>query len=228
MSITVIGSGFGRTGTASLKRALEILGLGPCHHMEEVMTNPEQVAHWQAYVAGEPVDWDEVFAGYRAQVDWPGAHVWRELAAAYPDAKVIHSVRPEEAWWASFSSTIGRMFGGYREMPLPDHVKAMMDAMDVAIIKDTLGGDPTDKERALAAYRRRTEDVRAAIAPERLLVFDVAEGWEPLCAFLGVPVPNEPFPRVNSTQEFLDFFFEGKPLGDGKPLPTTPAAKESS
>ena len=217
MSIAVIGSGFGRTGTASLKRALEMLGFGPCHHMEEVMTNPDQVAHWQAYVAGEPVDWDEVFEGYRAQVDWPGAHVWRELAAAYPDAKVIHSVRPEEVWWTSFSSTIGRMFVGYKEMSLPDHVKAMMDAMDIAIINDTLGGDPTDKQRALAAYRRRTEEVRAAIPPERLLIFDVTEGWAPLCTFLGVPVPNEPFPRVNSTQEFLDFFFEGKPL---PPTPT--------
>jgi hypothetical protein len=212
MSLTVIGSGFGRTGTASLKRALEMLGFGPCHHMEEVMENPEQVPHWQAFVAGESVDWDEVFKGYRAQVDWPGAHVWRKLAAAYPDAKVIHSVRPEDAWWKSFSATIGPILLNYKAMPLPAHVTAMMEAMEIAIVEQTFGGELTDKESALAAYRKRTEEVRAAVPPERLLVFDVAEGWAPLCAFLNVAVPNEPFPRVNSTEEFLQFFDEGKPL----------------
>ena len=126
MPLMVIGSGFGRTGTASLKRALEILGFGPCHHMEEVMAHPEQVPHWEAIVAGEPVEWDEVFSGYRSQVDWPGAHVWRELAAAYPDAKVIHSHRPDEAWWKSFSSTIYKLFTIYKDVPLPPHVVAMM------------------------------------------------------------------------------------------------------
>jgi hypothetical protein len=210
--LAVIGSGFGRTGTASLKRALETLGFGPCHHMEEVMAHPEQVAHWQAYVAGEPVQWDEVFNGYRSQVDWPGANVWRELAQAYPDAKVIHSVRPEEAWWKSFSATIGKFFTIYKGMPMPPHVAAMLDAMHVAIVQRTLGGEPTDRERVLAAYRRRTEEVRAALPPDRLLVFDVAEGWAPLCAFLDVPVPDEPFPRVNSAEEFWQFFDEGKPL----------------
>src|SRR6516162_879591 len=99
MALQVIGSGFGRTGTMSLKRALEQLGFGPCHHMEEVLAHPEQVPHWQAIVAGRAVNWDEVFAGYRSQVDWPGAHVWRELTAAYPRAKVIHTVRPEDGWW---------------------------------------------------------------------------------------------------------------------------------
>ncbi|MGC9993114.1 MAG: sulfotransferase family protein [Candidatus Cybelea sp.] len=221
MSITVIGSGFGRTGTASLKRALEMLGFGPCHHMEEVMENPEQVTHWRAFVAGEPVDWGDVFKGYHAQVDWPGSHVWRELAAAYPDAKVIHSVRPEDAWWNSFSATIGRLFLNYKEMPLPPHVTAMMEAMEIAIVEQTFGGELTNKESALAAYRRRTEEVRSAIPPERLLVFDVAEGWAPLCAFLNVTIPNEPFPRVNSTEEFLQFFDEGKPL------PPTPKVKSS-
>jgi hypothetical protein len=212
MSLTVIGSGFGRTGTASLKRALEMLGFGPCHHMEEVMEHPEQVARWQAFVAGEPVDWSEVFKGYRAQVDWPGAHVWRELATAYPSAKVIHSVRPEDAWWKSFSATIGPILLNYKAMPLPHHVSAMMEAMEIAIVEQTFGGELTNKASALAAYRRRAEEVRAAIPPERLLVFDVAEGWEPLCAFLDVAIPNEPFPRVNSTEEFLQFFDEGKPL----------------
>jgi hypothetical protein len=214
LPLDVIGSGFGRTGTASLKRALETLGFGPCHHMEEVMLlHPEQVAHWQAIVAGKPVVWDDVFAGYRSQVDWPGAHVWRELSLAYPNAKVVHSVRQEDGWWTSFSNTIGKLFATYKDAPEPPppHILAMMEAMEIAIVQQTLGGSPTDRERCLAAYRRRTEQVRAALPPERLLVFDVREGWEPLCAFLGVPVPEEPFPRFNSTEEFWQ-------LMDGKPL----------
>ena len=212
MPLKVIGSGFGRTGTASLKRALETLGFGPCHHMEEVMSHPEQVARWEAYVAGEPVRWDEVFDGYNSQVDWPGAHVWRELAQAYPNAKVIHSVRPEDAWWKSFSATIGKFFAIYKDTPMPPHIVAMLDAMHVAIIQRTFGCEPTDREGVLAAYRRRTDEVRAALPPDRLLVFDVAEGWDPLCEFLGVPVPDTPFPHVNYAKEFWEFFDEGKPL----------------
>ena len=211
MSLAVIGSGFGRTGTASLKRALEMLGFGPCHHMEEVLAHPEQVAYWQAFVAGEPVVWDEVFNGYRSQVDWPGAHVWRELAVAYPKAKVIHSVRPEDAWWTSFSATIGKLFTIYKGLPTPPHVAAMLDAMEIAVVQQTFRCPPTDREGVLAAYRRRTEQVRAAIPPDRLLVFDVTEGWEPLCAFLDVPVPNGAFPHTNSTEEFWQLV-GGKPL----------------
>ena len=202
MPLGVIGSGFGRTGTASLKRALETLGLGPCHHMEEVLNHPPQVAYWQKVVAGQPVVWEEVFNGYRSQVDWPGAHVWRQLADHYPSAKVIHSLRPENQWWASFSNTIGKLLTVYKELPAPPHVAAMMSAMEIAIVKQTFGCPPTDRDGVLAAYRRRTEQVRSAIPPQRLLVFDVAEGWEPLCAFLGVCVPEGAFPRTNSTEEF--------------------------
>jgi Sulfotransferase domain len=210
MSLAVIGSGFGRTGTASLKRALEMLGFGPCHHMEEVLSHPEQVAYWQAVVAGKPVVWDDVFKGYRSQVDWPGAHVWRELAEAYPEAKVIHSVRPEDAWWTSFSATIGKVFTIYEHLPAPSHVAAMLHVMQIAVVQQTLGCPPTDREGVLAAYRRRTEQVRAVLVPERLLVFDVTEGWEPLCAFLGAPVPDGAFPRTNSTEEFWQQV-QGKP-----------------
>lgn len=204
MSLQVIGSGFGRTGTASLKIALEKLGFGPCHHMTEIFGHPEQVATWQAYVAGQPVDWGKFFEDYRSQVDWPGALAWRELAAAYPDAKVIHSVRPEDSWWASFSATIAQLISTYRDNDtLPPHSIAMMGAMETAFANQIFRGPCTDRDVALAAYRKHTEAVRAAIPPGRLLVYDVAEGWEPLCAFLGVAVPEEPFPRTNSTEEFL-------------------------
>ena len=116
MTLSVIGSGFGRTGTMSLKNALEQLGFGPCHHMEEVFEHPEQVQHWQVVAAGDTVDWNTVFEGYHSQIDWPGAHVWRDLAKTFPNAKVVHSVRPEESWWNSFSKTIGKFFATYEEM----------------------------------------------------------------------------------------------------------------
>jgi hypothetical protein len=202
MPLEVIGSGFGRTGTMSLKRALDQLGFGPCHHMEEVFAHPEQVPHWQALVAGGAVSWENVFAGYRTQVDWPGAHYWRELAGAYPDAKVIHTARPEELWWKSFSGTIGVLLADPGQLPFPPHMRDMM-AVAVRIVgEQTFGGSFADRDAALAAYRRRTAEVLAAIPADRLLVFDVADGWEPLCRFLGAPVPAMPFPRVNAPDEW--------------------------
>ena len=211
MALKVIGPGFGRTGTASLKRALEMLGYGPCHHMEEVFAHPDQVAHWQAMIAGNSTDWDAVFAGYHSQVDWPGAHYWRELAASYPAAQVILSTRPEEAWWKSFSATIGKLVSDPGQVTLPPHIKDMLAVGTKMIETETFGGPVTDRETALAAYRRRNAEVRAAIVPERLLVFDVAEGWAPLCRFLGVPVPNTAFPHINSTEEFWKLV-GGEPL----------------
>lgn len=202
MALSIIGSGFGRTGTRSLKDALDRLGFGPCHHMEEVLPNPTQIDHWCAVARDEPVAWDAVFAGYAAQIDWPGAHVWRELAAAYPHARVIHSVRPDETWWRSFDGTIGKFLAVYRDMTLPPQIRAMGDAIDTIVGTRTFGGRFADKDHAITTYRAREAEVRAAIAPERLLVFDVAEGWEPLCALLGVDVPDTPFPRTNNREDF--------------------------
>lgn len=201
-TLLVIGSGFGRTGTKSLKEALEHLGFGPCHHMHENIERPELVSHWQNVAAGKPVDWKEVFAGYRSQVDWPGAHVWRELSVAFPDAKVIHSVRPEDVWWNSFSQTIGKLGITYHRMQLPPHIRNMAEAAFEMIGQQTFNGKMADRDAALAVYNLRTRQVREAIPPERLLVFDVAEGWEPLCRFLNVPVPNRPFPHLNLRADF--------------------------
>jgi Sulfotransferase domain len=204
MALEIIGSGFGRTGTRSLKEALEVLGFGPCHQMDEVFENPSQVALWQAQVAGKAVDPADLFAGYRSQVDWPGAHVWRESAARFPKAKVLHSVRPEDSWWSSYSKTIGKLMTVYRDLPMPPHIKDMMQAADAMIVQGTLGGKPLDRDACLAAFRARQAEVEATIAPERLLIFDVAQGWGPLCAFLDVPVPDQPFPRRNDSVEFWD------------------------
>lgn len=201
MALKVIGSGFGRTGTMSMKAALGTLGFGPAHHMTEVMEHPEQIRHWKAIFSGEEVDWADVFEGYASQVDWPGAHVWHETSIAFPEAKVIHTERPEDAWWASFSSTIGTFFANADRMPLPPHVADVMKVMKNGFLRWTFT-DFTDRDSAIAAYRRNNARVRSTIPAERLLVFHVADGWEPLCRFLDVPVPDQPFPHQNVRDEF--------------------------
>ncbi len=209
MPLSVIGAGFGRTGTLSIKMALEQLGFGPCHHMHEVLEHPDQLPHWQALARGETVDWNTVFDGYGSSIDWPSAHYWRELAAFYPDAKVILSVRPAEKWWNSFSKTIKPILEMGDEIPDP-HVGAAMGMADEIITKQTFNNALDDQAAVLAAYRKRIDDVTAALPGNRLLVFDVTEGWAPLCAFLGKPVPDNDFPRSNSTAEFWESVRGGK------------------
>jgi hypothetical protein len=204
MSLKVIGSGFGRTGTMSTKMALEQLGFGPCHHMIEVMGNPAQPAIWARLAEGGDVNWAEAFAGYTSQVDFPGAAYWYDISAAFPDAKVIHTERPEEDWWASYSKTIGKFFALRESIPLPPPIAAIFASMDKLLIKDLFGG--LDRDTSIAAYRRNNEKVRATIPADRLLVFTPADGWAPLCGFLGVPVPDTPFPRSNPRDEFWAHF----------------------
>jgi hypothetical protein len=205
MALKIIGSGFGRTGTMSTKLALEQLGFGPCHHMVEVMENPAQPAKWKAIAAGQKVDWEDVFDGYRSQVDWPGAAVWQQTAAAFPDAKVLHTERPEDAWWNSFSVTIGKFFTNAPDLELPPHIAEIFQTMSDWFMKNTFDVH-ADRDKAIAAYRRNNEKVRDTIPAARLLVFDVKEGWEPLCRFLAVPAPATPFPRSNPRDEFWAHF----------------------
>lgn len=199
MSLKIIGAGFGRTGTLSLKTALETLGFGPCYHMMEVMGRPEHVAIWHRVAFGGPIDWDVLFKDFQATVDWPAARVWRELAQHYPDAKVLLSVRDPEKWWRSMSDTIYPAM----MMKLPDKAPPVMrQQMEMArklVATDTFNGRFEDKDYAIAVFRKHVDEVRAAIDPKRLLIYDVAEGWAPLCKFLGVAEPAEPFPRLNDT-----------------------------
>ncbi|SEM21124.1 hypothetical protein SAMN05443999_11574 [Roseovarius azorensis] len=205
MSLKIIGSGFGRTGTMSTKLALEQLGFGPCHHMVEVMQNPEQPAHWAAIAAHRPVDWEAVFHGYTSQVDWPGAAVWRQTTVAFPDARVIHTERPEVDWWRSFNTTISKFFTKAPAMDLPPHIQDIFRIMSGWFLKETFE-DHTDRDCAIAAYRANNQAVRDLIPADRLLVFHVADGWEPLCNFLDVPVPDTPFPRSHPRDEFWAHF----------------------
>lgn len=201
MALKVVGAGFGRTGTNSLKLVLEQLGFGPCHHMLEVRGNPAQQPYWHAAARGETMDWDAVFADYNASVDWPSARFWRELAAYYPSAKVLLSVRPEEDWFRSIDATILDRMRQYRTLPPGEERDRRWMAHEI-IVRQTFGGEIDDKAHILDVYRKHNAEVRRSLPADRLLTYDAAEGWDPLCAFLGVPVPVEPFPHTNTTAEF--------------------------
>lgn len=198
MDLQVIGAGFGRTGTMSMKAALERLGLGPCHHMLEVFTHPEQFQPWAAAVRGEPWDAEATLAGFRSTLDFPSCVVWRELAEANPDALVLLTTRSSESWWRSFDATIGPHMRDQPPDPAFPGVRDLFDALDEVVFSGRSG----DRDTAVAAFEAHNAAVVAEVPPERLLVHEVGAGWEPLCERLGLPVPDEPFPRSNSTEEF--------------------------
>ncbi|MDA0822552.1 MAG: sulfotransferase family protein [Proteobacteria bacterium] len=193
MTLSVIGAGFGRTGTLSMKSALEILGFGPCHHMVEVNSNVAQRDLWRAIAAGEDANWDLAFAGYRSCVDWPSAFYWRELSDYFPNAKIILTVRDAEKWYESVSHTI---FPSLQSSSDPASVGVKLIAQRV------FGGILNDKQHALDIYAKNIRNVQAAFDHDRLVTYKIGDGWEPLCRFLNVPVPTREFPQSNSTEEF--------------------------
>ena len=207
MTLSVIGSGFGRTGTMSLKLALEQIGFGPCYHMVEVFKNPAAPALWSA-AADDPAhaDWATIFEGYSSTVDWPNATYYQELAHAYPDAKVIHTERDAEAWYASTQATIFMDRGG----PPPNNA---MPEMFRKVIYRLFDGRMHDKDHVIGVYEAHNAKVRETIPAERLLVYHVADGWGPLCDFLGVPAPDGATPKVNSREEFAAMVARGGPPG---------------
>jgi hypothetical protein len=199
MVLQVIGSGLGRTGTKSLHEALTMLGFGPCHHMFEVFEHRETMPLWIEAGKGR-ADWDSIFEGYCSTVDYPSAAYWRELAARYPDAKVIHTLRDPDEWFESTQATIFRPDGNAATALKSDDVTGEFFR---SFVKPPLLDHLNDRDWLIDYFKLHTEEVKAAIPPERLLVYEVSEGWEPLCRFLGVPVPAEPFPSQNSRAEFI-------------------------
>jgi hypothetical protein len=189
----VIGAGFGRTGTESMKLALELLGLGPCHHMKEVLPNPEQLALWRSIANGDPPDWERAFAGYQSAVDWPSAYFWRELSGYYPDARIILTVRSPESWYSSMENTIFKVL---RESTDPASIGRKL------IMEKTFDGRIDDRDHVMAVYRENIARVQQAFTAERLLTYELGEGWERLCRFLRKPIPDTAYPVSNSTEEF--------------------------
>jgi len=210
--VKVIGVGFGRTGTMSLKAALERLGAGPCFHMIELIMGDRRerdLEQWVKVAERDPtLDWREVFDGWESTVDWPGASAWREMCDAFPDAAVLLNVREFESWYRSMENTIRAAkvtppgeLAPDANRPLPN--PALWGVIDALIWEGDFQGRFEDKAWVRRMYDDRIEEIRETIAPERLTVWTVGEdGWEPLAAMLDAPVPDEPFPRLHDTAEF--------------------------
>jgi hypothetical protein len=198
--LRVVGAGLGRTGTNSLKLALEQLLGAPCYHMFELIGHQEKLPAWEGAVAGGETDWEAVFDGYAATVDWPGCAFWRELRDANSDAMVLLSVRDPEGWWASMESTIVPILSG---PPIPgDPDGGRGQAMIKEMFRTRFTPDWADRERAIAAFEAHAEQVRSEVPAERLIEWRTGEGWEPICEGLGMAVPSAPFPHENASGDF--------------------------
>lgn len=198
MTLDVIGAGFGRTGTLSLRAALTTLGFGPVYHMLEVIRQPEMAADWLEALTDDTA-LTRVLRGYRSAIDWPACHFWRPLMRLHPEAKVILTLRDPEQWYRSIADTIYRVLS---QPPPPGMPHAQSTMTRRIVLDETFQGRLGDRDHAIAVFERHNRAVRETVPANRLLVFDVREGWEPLCRFLEVPVPAEPFPQTNSSAEF--------------------------
>ena len=213
----VIGAGLPRTGTLSQKVALEMLGFGPCYHMVNVLTDLPLAEQW-ARAMDEPADWEAIFGEHESTVDWPGSFFYRELADAYPDAKVVLSIREPEAWERSMLDTIWGLFHGHsvmahiskaREVVDPDWRAYMQLMQRMWSAQGVFSGPELQPGQLAGAITRYQEQVQRNIPEDRLLVWSVAEGWEPLCRFLDVEVPDAEFPRLNDSKMFVDRIIDG-------------------
>ena len=194
MALTIIGAGLGRTGTASLKVALETLGTGRSFHMSEVLSNPALGKDWIAAANGN-ADWDKIFDGYGSTVDYPGCTFWQELADYYPAAKIILTVRDPVRWFESTDETIMSelLARGIENSPFGELMKR--------VVFDTVDNRMRDKDYMVSYFENRNAEIIESVPADRLLVFRVREGWGPLCEFLDLPVPDEDFPHINSRDE---------------------------
>lgn len=204
MALKVIGAGIGRTGTLSLKAALERLLGAPCHHMVEFFKRPEDVRPWAQALEGRAVDWNGVLANYHAAVDWTAAAFFPELFEASPDAIVILSVRDTDEWWRSYRSTVVEELQSERAPVTDPYAAALLPVKEFTIRMLETRFTPrwVDEAAAKQAFEQHNRAVRAAVPPDQLIEWRPADGWPPVCAALGLPTPDEPFPRANTTADF--------------------------
>jgi hypothetical protein len=195
MALRVVGAGLGRTGTASLKQALARLLGAPCYHMVDVFERPADVPIWRAAARGEPTDWTRLFEGYAAAVDWPASAFWEQIADAFPDAIILLSTRDPAEWWESASQTIFAPRDG--GPPVPGFREMVDEVLSARFTRER-----TDRDATIAAFEKHVAHVRATAPKHRLVEWSVADGWGPLCAALKLPVPEEPFPRTNTREEW--------------------------
>lgn len=233
----LIGAGLPRTGTLSQKVALEMLGLGPCYHMVNVLADLDLADQWRRALEGD-VDWDEVFDGFQSTVDWPGSYFYKELADHFPDAKVLLSVRDADAWERSMRETIWGIFYGDMLMHDLSNARGRVDSQWRSYIEMMEGmwersglidaGADTTSESMRQAMDSFNDEVQQTIPADRLLVWSVSDGWEPVCEFLELPVPETPFPHLNDSKEFSDRVIDGALLAlrewRSKDAPAVPAA----
>ena len=199
MALELIGAGLGRTGTLSLKAALERVGYGPCYHMIEVLTAPERGRHWLEETPDGSHHWDAIFRGYRATVDWPAAAFWRELVERYPDAKVLLSLRDADRWYDSVMNTIYPVMTRALPEDAPETLQDFHEMVYTLIFERTFQGRLADRAHAKRVFEEHNRAVIEAVPASRLLVYQPGDGWEPICRFLDVPVPQQDFPHLNDT-----------------------------
>ena len=212
MAIEVIGAGLPRTGTMSQKLALELLGYDKCYHMIEFLAHPHHLSMWREMYDGRTADLDALFEGFRATVDWPSSLLYRQLMEYFPDAKVVLSIRDADAWYESCTQTVYtaspqglEKLAVLLRMPFNANVRKLTPVMRMAergLWRELFEGRFDDRSYAIDRYHRYNQEVKETVPAERLLVYELGEGWEPLCQFLGVPVPEEPFPHINKRKDF--------------------------
>jgi hypothetical protein len=205
----IIGAGLGRTGTLSLKMALEQLGFGPCYHMEEVIKRPHHIKAWHDVGLGQVIDWGSLFNGYQSTVDFPACIFYKELLEVFPNAKVLLSVRDPERWYESTRHTIytaRSIFPAWLQWLVPP-LGRFFDMNEGIIWQGLFQGEFENRQRAIEIFRQHTEAVKVYVPAEQLLVYNVKEGWEPLCRFLNVSVPvDRPFPHANNRATMIRRF----------------------
>ena len=205
MTLKVIGAGFGRTGTLSLKHALETLGFNKCYHMMEVGKHDDHRSIWRKAHAGEEIDWEQLFEGYQATVDWPSCNLWREQLAHFPGAKVILTLRSPESWYQSVMATIYASSKAGAKSDNPTRKYDSSWAFDL-IWNRIFANQMNDREQVIDAFNRHNEQVIAEVPAGQLLVFEAHQGWGPLCDFLMVPIPETDYPKINTTEQFKEIW----------------------
>ncbi|MGH3073922.1 MAG: sulfotransferase family protein [Gaiellales bacterium] len=203
MTLRVVGAGLGRTGTHSLKLALEQLLGGRCYHMSALIEREDDTAAWAAATRGDEVDWPGLLSGFTATVDWPACGFWEQIASAAPDAVVLLSMRESpEAWWGSFERTIAQAL--QRDVPPDDEAWVERRRMVISMMERTFTPDWPDRDAAIAAYERHNQRVRDTVPAGKLVEWKPGDGWEPICTALGLEIPSDPFPHTNTRAEFRE------------------------